>query len=107
CHPQAGRERSGFRIAAILSAETLDRHCRFTCTHRAFLPASSARRGASSVGRRATSFFLAGTAGPEGSGFSDLQISNVKSAVLLEWPPGAGQQTTFSSGPIPAGDASR
>ena len=32
-----------------------------------FLPASGARRRASSVRRRATNFFLAGTAGPEGS----------------------------------------
>src|SRR5262245_50755536 len=81
CHLQAGRERPDFRIAAILSAETLDRHCRFACTHRAFLPASSARRRASSGGRRATDFFLAGTAWPEGSAFSDLQISDVKSAI--------------------------
>src|SRR5262249_50481047 len=101
CHLQAGRERPDFRIAAILSAETLYRHCRFACTNRAFLPASSARRCASSVGCRATHFFLAGTAWPEGSAFSDLQISNVKSAVLLDLPPGPRPQTTFHHRSMP------
>src|SRR5262249_13387633 len=80
-HLRARRERPGFRLAAILSAETLDRHCRFACAHRAFSPAASARRRASSVRRRSTDFFLAGTAWPQGSAFPDLQISNVESAV--------------------------
>src|SRR5262249_29885569 len=94
-HLRAGREWPDVRIAAILSAETLDRHCRFACTHRAFLPASSAGRRASSVRRRATDFFLAGTAWPEGSAYSDLQISHVKSGILLALAPGARHQTTF------------
>src|SRR5262249_46128515 len=76
-------------------------------TDRALVPASNACRPAGSVGRRPTNFFLAGAAWLEGSVFSDLQISNLKSAVRLGWQSGTGQQTTFSSWSISACDPSR
>jgi hypothetical protein len=79
--PMSAAEQPGFCLAAILSVQTLDRYCRFGCTHRAIFPAASARRPASSVRRRATHFFLAGTAWPQGPAFPDLQISNLESAV--------------------------
>ena len=45
---------------------------------------------ACSAGRRAADFFLAGEAWLEGSIFSDLQISNVKSTVRFGWQSDAG-----------------
>ena len=97
-HLQAGRERPDFCLAAILSAETLDRHCRLACTYRAIFPASSARRRASSVRRRSAHFFLAGTTWPQRSTFLIYKFRTLKAPFDSTGHPTAGSRRPSAVG---------